>query len=100
MKVKQQLLRGERSEQRREKERSTTKNLNTDHQLEFFKQVISVSGCSPILSFSGPYSVGPLPKTWTPSLEFTMSKEMIMIIVTIHNIENKLVIEGNMMIKS
>jgi hypothetical protein len=92
MNVKQQLLRGERSEQLRENERSTTKRLNTDHQLEFFTQGISVSGCFPILSFSGPYSVGLLPKTSTPSLEFTMSKEMIMFIVTIHNIENKLII--------
>ena len=70
-----------------ENERSTIKIiiLNIDHQLEFFKQGISVSRYFPILSFAGRYSVGPLPKIWTPSLEFTLSKEMIIFIVTIHN---------------
>jgi len=60
--------------------------LNTDHQLEFFKHSISVIGYFPILCFVGPYSVETLPKIWTPSLEFTMSKEMIMFNLTIHNI--------------
>jgi hypothetical protein len=80
MNVKQQLLRREWSEQRREKERSTTKNIifDTGYQLEFFRHSISVSGCFPVLSFAGPYLVGPLPKIWTPSLEFTVPKEMIM----------------------
>jgi hypothetical protein len=98
MNVKQQLQRRGRPEQRRENDGSSTKNiiLNTDHKQEFFKQGISVSGHLPILSFAGTYSVGLLPKIWTPFLEFTVSKETIMFIVKIRNIENKFIIECNM----